>query len=194
MIHKSTQPPIAPKTTSIPSFSSKVSMDSVPECRAYGSGFLRFLASRKFPAHKLRFFRALHHVLTEAGSVLMLKKNRDIVIYHPATQTEVGKITTLTLNEKGTYPIHVDSASLMLSPQKSLQKLDLLIAGASAVPPGINWERDFLNIDRYAIAIDPSEPSTLVVSLYIGDDAIHSRMHRLFLTCGAPKRKPGTTL
>ena len=176
--------------TSVPSFPSRQSFSPPANAVAIGSAALRFLAEKRISKDKIKFFRALHHVLAGAGSALMIKENMEITIHHLPSKSEIGIIGQLTKSCNDTGPLSFDSDSLMLDRAKTIDFLDLLLDGASAVPPQINWSEEFPKLKRYVISLGTvTSPGSLSVLLEFEDNAFHLNLERLIFSCGSLQRK-----
>ncbi len=192
MRHHSRQPPHSRSpATSAPPFSSRPPFSPPANAAAIGSAALHLLAKNRVAPNKIKFFRALHHVLARTGSALMIKDNREIAIYHFLSKTEIGVIGRLTKSCNDTYSLKFDSDFLMLERAKTIDFLDLLLDGASAIPPRINWREEFPELKRYVISLGTiASPGSLSVLLEFEDHVFHLKLERLIFSCGTPQRKP----
>jgi len=191
MIRQSNQPSrMHSQNTSAPSFPSRQSFSPPANAVAIGSAAIRFFAEKRIPEDKIKFFRALHNVLASAGSALTIKENGEIVVYHLPSKSEIGILGQLTKSCNDTGPIKLDSDFLMLDRAKTINFLDLLLAGASAIPPQINWRAEFPELKRYVISLGTiTSPGFLSVLLEFEDNSFHLNLERLIFSCGDPQRQ-----
>lgn len=184
------RPPDPPNSQLRPSFSS--SRFKIPSERstAEGSGLLRFLEYQKFPNDKVRFFETLHTILVEANGALFLKGNGEISIYSLTEHKELGVLGQISSDQNNIGPIRLDSDVLMLDRERAIEFLDILLEGASAVPPKIKWKSEFPELERYVVSLNSLlEPTILQLKIYLDGEEIRFNLHRLLYSCGEPQRQ-----
>jgi len=173
-----------------PSFASSKFKIPSESSTAEGSGLLRFLEYQRFPEDKVKFFEALHTILVETNGALFLKGSGEIAIYSLDEHKELGILGRVSSDQNNIGPIRLDSDALMLDKERAIEFLDMLLEGASAVPPKIPWKREFPTLERYVVSLNGlMDPSTLQLKIYLDTGVIGLRLHRLLYSCGESQRQ-----